>query len=196
VSAIGLFFSLIFQINEIHWIAPINRETFRAKLQNGSPMRQGSHIRPIEPDDYEPLRALHTAAIMAVDPAIYPERIKLAWASGLTAEGYGKAVASGEVFDVACDSSGRPVGFCGCKGNEIYGLYVHPKSQGQGIGAELLKRGEARLKDWGIKRSPLRAALCGVPFYRTKGWRFLQIGHLGSRGGARMEIALMEKDLA
>jgi hypothetical protein len=28
VSAIGLILPLIFQINEIHWIAPINRETF------------------------------------------------------------------------------------------------------------------------------------------------------------------------
>jgi putative acetyltransferase len=158
-------------------------------------MDQAFYIRPIRPDDYEPLRALHTAAIMAVNPAIYPEHIKIGWAKGLTAEGYGRAVASGEVFDVACGSSGAPVGFCGCKGDEIYGLYVHPDNQGKGIGAELLKCGESRLKSWGIQRSPLRATLCGVPFYRAKGWRFLRIGHLGSRGGSRMEIAMMEKEL-
>lgn len=103
---------------------------------------------------------------------------------------------NGEVFDVACGPDGRPIGFCSCKGDEIYGLYVHPDSQGRGVGAELLQRGEARLRGWGVKRSPLRATLCGAPFYRAKGWRFLKVTHAGSRGGARMEIALMEKHLA
>jgi GNAT superfamily N-acetyltransferase len=121
-------------------------------------VQQGYFIRPINPDDYEPLRALHTAAIMAVDPAIYTDYQKQGWAHGLTAEGYGRAVASGEVFDVACDPAGQPVGFCGCKGDEIYGLYVHPKAQGKSVGAELLLRGEDRLREWGALRCSLLQA--------------------------------------
>lgn len=158
-------------------------------------MTQAFSIRPIKPDDYEPLRAVHTAAIMAVDPAIYSEDKKRGWAHGLTAEGYGRAVESGEVFDIACGPEGDVAGFCGTKGDEIYGLYVHPAAQGKGVGAELLSRGEARLRSWGVKRSPLRATLCGVPFYRSQGWRFLSIFHWHSRGGPTLELARMEKDL-
>ena len=158
-------------------------------------MHQGNHIRPIKPDDYEPLRALHTAAIMAVDSRIYREDQKLGWAYGLTSKGYGRSAESGEVFDVACNQTGKPVGFCGTKGDEIYGLYVHPAAQGKGIGAELLTRGEARLRSSGVRRSPLRATLCGVPFYRRHGWRFLSIYHWISRGGPMMELARMEKNL-
>ncbi|MGL4638034.1 MAG: GNAT family N-acetyltransferase [Beijerinckiaceae bacterium] len=158
-------------------------------------MQHGYFIRSIREEDYESLRALHTAAILAVDPAIYPEHIKQGWAYGLTAEGYGRAVADGELFDIACDASGQPVGFCGCKGDEIYGLFVHPDAQGHGVGAELLRQAESRLKSLGTKVSPLQATLCGVPFYRAKGWRFLRVEHVRSRGGPRMEIAMMEKQL-
>ncbi|MGL5114724.1 MAG: GNAT family N-acetyltransferase [Beijerinckiaceae bacterium] len=178
-----------------------NEKFVRIKLSETSQMlgsqvmQRRYSVRTIFPTDYEPLRALHMAAIMAVNPAIYSQHIKHGWAHGLSADGYGRAVANGEAFDIACDLSGKPVGFCGCKGDEIYGLYVHPDMQGQGIGAELLKRGEARLAGWGVKRSPLRATLAGVRFYRSQGWHFLRIAHLRTRGGPMMEIALMEKDL-
>jgi putative acetyltransferase len=162
-----------------------------------SPKMQHSFvIRPVRPEDYPSMLALHVAAIMAISTAYYPRHIKESWKSGLTAERYGRALEEGEVFDIAADGkTDEPLAFCGCKGDQVFGFYVHPEAQGRGIGAALLRRGEERLRSWGVKRSPLRAALNATPFYARYGWRLVSVGHQITRGRAIMEVAWMEKDL-
>jgi GNAT superfamily N-acetyltransferase len=173
----------------------INRIDFQHSVKSLA-MHSGITIRPIRPDDHKHLLELHIAAILAVDPAIYSNHIKQSWMFGLTAEGYGRAVDSGEVFDIAVDArTDRPVAFCGCKGEEIYGLFVHPEAQGRGVGAELLRRGEARLRSWGVRRSHLCAALSGARFYARHGWTLIGVGHQMTRGRVMMEIARLEKAL-
>ena len=101
-------------------------------------------FRPATPEDGEAMLAIHRAAIMASDQAVYPPDILASWAFGLTAGGYGAAMAEGGDFEVAQTGEGRVVAFCSVRNGEISGLFVHPDAQMRGIGAMLVERGERR----------------------------------------------------
>jgi GNAT superfamily N-acetyltransferase len=150
-------------------------------------------IRPFRPTDGAALARLHRRAIMAIPEAFYPIAERESWAHGLTNEGYARAVAGGEIIEVAVDGGDTPIAFCGRKDGEVCGLYVDPDHQGNGIGRALLERAEAAIVRAGHRRIVVRASLFAVPFYRSKG--YAEVGHtqFTSRGGLVISATNLEK---
>lgn len=68
---------------------------------------------------------------------------------------------------------GAPLGFCMVQGDELNQLYVSGSGRGTGVGAALLKEGEARMVASGITQAWLACAIGNeraAKFYRKHGW--------------------------
>lgn len=156
---------------------------------------QGVIFRTATPEDGAAMLAIHLAAIQAIEDRFYDRATRESWAFGLTQEGYGRSMAEGENFELAQEASGKIVAFCGVKNGEVFGLYVHPESQGRGIGAALLKRGELRLRTASEASLPLTASLNAQAFYEAQGYRMIEHVDVKSRGGLMQRVARMSKTL-
>ena len=139
--------------------------------------------------------AVHLAAIHAIEDHFYDRPNRESWAFGLAPEGYGRAMADGEIFELVEDASGKIIAFCGVKNGEVFGLYVHPDAQGRGIGKVLLQRAEARLVSEGYSVIPLTASLNARAFYEVHGWQFIEHREVKSRGGLIQAVAAMKKTI-
>jgi GNAT superfamily N-acetyltransferase len=137
-------------------------------------MASGHLVRTAAIEDFEAMRDLHVAAILAVDPSIYSPEALASWAHGLSPAGYAASMAAAEEFEVAVDRDGRVVAFCGVKNGEVFGLYVHPRAQGANLGAILLRRGEdrARRQRPDADHFPLSASLNAVRSTRSMAMRW------------------------
>ena len=74
--------------------------------------------------------------------------------------------------EVGLDGNGSIVGVVGTVGSHVASLFVEPRVHGHGIGAILLRRAEAWLRDAGFRRATLNV-LEGSPamgFYEASGW--------------------------
>ncbi len=143
--------------------------------------------------DGEAMLAVHLAAIHAIADRFYDSANRESWAFGLCADGYREEMAKGERFELALDSSGNVIAFCGVRDGEVQGLYVHPLAQGRGLGKALLQRAEARLAADGCGILPLTASLNARGFYEANGWQFIEQREHRSRGGLIQPVAAMQK---
>lgn len=74
---------------------------------------------------------------------------------------------------IVAEVDGRVVGFVSVGNGELYAIYVHPGRWGTGIGRELLRAGEARLRElghtsvflWVFEDNPQARR-----FYEAAGW--------------------------
>ena len=153
-------------------------------------------IRPFRPADGAALAGLHRRAILSIPEQFYSAAERQSWAYGLTSGGYAKAVAGGEMIEVAVNGNDVAIAFCGRKDAEVCGLYVDPDHQGDGLGRTLLTLAEAAIADAGHRRIAIRASLSAVPFYRSRGYS--EIGRTGftSRGGLVISAVNLEKIIA
>jgi len=150
-------------------------------------------IRPFQPSDGVPLADLHRRAILAISDDFYSLAERESWAQGLSADGYGRSAANGEIFEIALGPDGTPVAFCGRKGDEVCGLYVDPDFHGRGIGKLLLARAETAITAVGHGRVTLSASLSAVSFYLARGYHEAERTGFTSRGGLFIQAARLEK---
>jgi putative acetyltransferase len=149
------------------------------------------HYRPGTPEDGAAMLSIHTRAIELVAVRDYGEDMARSWAHGLTAEGYSRSMADGEIFEVAvCD--GRVIGFCGYKNDEICGLYVDPDFGRRGIASRLLEHAMQALRRQGHRRVIVDSSVTAVPFYRQHGFCVVKERTRMTRGGMEVPTADME----
>jgi GNAT superfamily N-acetyltransferase len=68
---------------------------------------------------------------------------------------------------------GEPQGFCLCKNDEVYQLFVAEQFRGAGVAAILLRDAEQRLLEAGVEKAWLACAIGNeraASFYRKHGW--------------------------
>ncbi|KAF0230528.1 MAG: N-acetyltransferase [Beijerinckiaceae bacterium] len=152
-------------------------------------------FREAIPEDGAGMLAVHLAAIRAIDDRFYGPEIRESWAYGLKAEGYARSVAGGEQIDVAIRNPDEVLAFCGRQDGELFGLFVHPKAQGLGIGTVFLDRVEMQFAAEGRSDVELDAALNAQSFYEARGWKLIGIHEKKTRGGLMQRVARMAKNL-
>ena len=150
-------------------------------------------IQPFRPSDGEPLADLHRRAILAISDDFYSLAERESWAQGLSADGYARSAANGEIFEVALGADGTPIAFCGRKGDEVCGLYVDPDFHGRGIGKLLLGRAETAIAAAGHGRVTLSASLSAASFYLAHGYHEAERTGFTSRGGLFIQAVRLEK---
>lgn len=141
-------------------------------------------------EDGEILLPLHRRAILELAVDFYPRDTLESWAYGLSADGYGRMMQSGESFEIACLGE-EAAGFCSAHNAEIMGLFVCPGRARLGIGSALLARAQARLKEQGHRKLHLTASLASEAFYRKNGWTSDYYHTWSTRGGLPMRVVQM-----
>jgi N-acetylglutamate synthase-like GNAT family acetyltransferase len=71
---------------------------------------------------------------------------------------------------LVAEVDGRVVGTIALEGAELCTFFVHPDSQGMGIGSELLTAVEKVARAEGLETIHLDASLTGVDFYTRRGY--------------------------
>jgi len=156
----------------------------------------GLIIRAGTPGDAAFIQRVHEEAIRGLGPRAYSRAQVESWASGLTPDGYVRAMnQAGERFLLAepATGGGRLASFCSFAGNRIVGLYTHPQWAGRGVGGALLGRAEAAIVADGHERIGITATLGGRAFYEKHGYRVIQARDSRTRGGLFVAVLEMEK---
>jgi ribosomal protein S18 acetylase RimI-like enzyme len=95
------------------------------------------------------------------------------------------------------DQDGVVAGYAVVRGDELSGLYVDPSAQGAGVGGQLLRDAEERLRAAGTTRAFLLVYADnahGRAFYERNGWE--RVGELLGAGEWRAPGYRYEKALA
>ena len=75
------------------------------------------------------------------------------------------------------DSDGVIAGTISLGGNTIYGFFVAPDRQHEGIGTELLKWAEKRAREKGKRTLQVGASITALNFYRKHGYKTIRQEH-------------------
>ncbi|WP_081894026.1 GNAT family N-acetyltransferase [Roseovarius sp. CAU 1744] len=145
--------------------------------------------------DGSALAELHRSAILNTSSKFYSDSQRKSWATGLTTNGYMKAVQNGETIEVAVATEDVPVAFCGRREFGITGLFVLPEWQGNGIGSFLLQRAEKALRKNGMSLLRVDAVLPAVSFYERHQYNLEEKRVHKTRGGVEIQILRMTKNI-
>ncbi|MBK67446.1 MAG: hypothetical protein CMP22_04865 [Rickettsiales bacterium] len=178
---------------------------------DGVTIRQAS-----EADAHHILKA-HRASIRGEGSKYYDADIVKDWHSGLTEDGYIRAMRRGEIYFIAIrDDDGLCLGFSGSvpekgdaqteealnsgaqyendEGIFHVATYVHPEGIGKGIGAALLKCSELSARERGATKFAIDSSVNAKPFYEKFGFRNLGSHNHEMSSGKMMKSYRMEKD--
>ena len=148
--------------------------------------------RWMTPEDGVAMCRLHRRSVLLDAVRAYGSAIAHSWAEGLKPERFVQATEDGEQIEVAV-VHGAVVGFCGVKGDEIKGLYVDPAFTRLGIASGLTTRALERIWRDGHDGVRVTAALSGVSFYESVGFRPVDERLHPTRGGLKMTVVEMAR---
>ena len=141
----------------------------------------------------------HLDSIRSIGPAFYPPDVVEAWAAGLTADIYVKAMEGGEAFFVATgEIGGEPVvlGFSTHRVEDEQdgtSVYVRGAAARRGIGSALLRMAEEHALAHGATSIQIQASLAGAEFYRVNGFEEVGRGEALLMSGRSMPCVFMRK---
>lgn len=157
-------------------------------------MQAHPNFRPITPADGAAILRLHRRAILLDGVRAYSPAMVRSWADGMTADYYGRASECGSRIEAA-EMHGAIVGFSDVLDDEIQGLFVDPGFSRRGIARGLAERALIRMRSAGHERARVTAALSGVGFYETVGFRPVRGVRHATRGGLHVPVLEMVRDL-
>lgn len=165
-------------------------------LQTGRTLGELSIVvRQMIDSDAEEIHEIHSECLTRTLASYYtPEQIA-AWMKGRKPTGYISAANGGERFLVA-EADGCIVGFASWQDGELLSLFVHPDSQGLGVGSYLL---EVCLKDAAAQGAPitrLKAARGADQFYTRRGFVPIAQGSTVKNGEVIQDTRMIVTDLA
>jgi GNAT superfamily N-acetyltransferase len=157
--------------------------------------------RPAHPSDAKAIASAHVDSIRSIGPAFYPADLVEAWAAGLTADMYVKAMEGGEAFFVATGHIGGEAVVLGFSTHRVddaqdgMSVYVRGAAARHGIGTALLRLAEAHARAHGATSIHIQASLAGVEFYKANGFVELGRGEALLMSGRAIPCVFMRKIL-
>jgi putative acetyltransferase len=150
--------------------------------------------------DADAIAAAHIDSIRSIGPHFYPPPVVDAWAAGLTAGLYLRAMNDGEAFFVATDPVDDSVvlGFSTHRNDpeeHRTAVYVRGSASRRGIGSVLFRMAEADVRASGGTSIHIAASIAAVEFYRTNGFEETSRGEHRLRNGVTMACVFMRKTL-
>lgn len=138
------------------------------------------NVREADPEDAEPVRAVHRRSIEGLGPQAYEPQQVRAWAAGCDSADYVAAIEGDGAFLVA-ELDGDIVGFGSMSAEspedyesdadaEVTGVYVAPSVTRRGVGTALYRELERRARAAGVRWLGLQASRNAVPFYEAHGY--------------------------
>jgi len=153
-------------------------------------------LRPAVETDALFISGIHIAAIKALPANFYSHQELLAWRNYRDKPDGSNILKSMKVenFWVAVDND-VIVGFTSYIVDELIALYVHPKSQGQGIGRLLVSHFCDQASEKGIDKVITTASLYAEGFYTRLGFTFIKRAPHHLRKGIIVPVTKMSKTL-
>ena len=163
-------------------------------------MRFDVVVRSAVPSDTDAIAAAHIDSIRSIGPGFYPPSVVDAWAAGLTADFYLRAMNEGEAFFVATDPIDEQMvlGFSTHRteaDRHRTAVYVRGSASRRGVGSALFHRAEADVRDSGGTSITISASLAAVDFYKTNGFEETGRGEHHLPNGVTMACVFMRKTL-
>lgn len=137
---------------------------------------------------------LFYASVHAIDPAVYTQAQKDAWAPApVDYERWSARLAEKQPFVALME--GRVAGFIELDPDgHIDCLYTHPDYQGRGVASSLYEYLLAEAKQAGITRLYVEASLVARPFFEHRGFAVIKENRVYRNGVALVNFS-MEKQL-
>ena len=151
-------------------------------------------FRPITAADGAAILRLHRRAILLDGVRAYSPAMVHSWADGMNADYHGRSAGCGSLIEVA-ELHGAVVAFSDVLDDEIQGLFVDPGFSRRGIARRLAERAFARMRAAGHARARVTAALSGVGFYESVGFRPVRGVRHPTRGGMVVPVLEMVREL-
>lgn len=153
-------------------------------------------LRRAEEKDGWVLSAIHIAAIKALPATFYTEKELLAWRNNRNQPDASNILKNMKLESLWVAVEGDIVmGFTSFVVDELIGLYVHPKYQGQGIGRTLVEHFCYLARDGGIDKIITTASLYAEGFYLKLGFTTIQRAPHYLRNGIIVPVTKMSKIL-
>jgi ribosomal protein S18 acetylase RimI-like enzyme len=159
-------------------------------------------VRWATPEDAEALADIHVTTWQQAYAGIFPDSFLAGLDRGARQRWWRKFLEDGARVHVAED--GGVVGFChpGRSDDEgwgeIFSIYVHPGSWGQGHGHALLEAGESTILSLGLERAllwVLEENTRARRFYERQGWALGRPFRVEEIGGVQVSEVRYEKSL-
>ncbi|MFN6495524.1 MAG: GNAT family N-acetyltransferase [Nostoc sp. DedQUE01] len=153
-------------------------------------------LRPADEKDGWALSAIHIAAIKALPATFYTEQELFAWRNN-----HNQPDSSNILKNMKLESLWVAVekdvvmGFASFVVDELIGLYVHPKYQGQGVGRALVEHFCNKASDRGIDKVITTASLYAEGFYLRLGFTAIKRAPHYLRNGVVVPVTKMSKIL-
>ena len=157
-------------------------------------MQAQPNFRPITAADGAAILRLHRRAILLDGVRAYSPAMVRSWADGMNPDYHGRSAACGSLVEAA-EMHGAIVGFSDVRNDEIQGLFVDPGFSRRGIARGLVQRALARMRTEGHECARVTAALSGVGFYETVGFRPVRGVRRATRGGLAIPVLEMIREL-
>lgn len=147
-------------------------------------------VRAATPDDAKALVGVLRAAVEALPGTDYPARERATWSTCVTDDEMQEGLQASDTETVVAEVDTEIVGFATREGNLVRAVYVHPQSQGRGIGSDLLRVVEAAARANGMDRLAVSASLNSVGFYTTHGYE--RVGESHVELGDKLELRVVD----
>ncbi|HJR08004.1 MAG TPA: GNAT family N-acetyltransferase [Pyrinomonadaceae bacterium] len=152
-------------------------------------------VRRARPEDSEAIGRMHSASIRELCSGHYSAGEIEAWAAPRAANFYVEAIERKEFY--VAEEGAEIIGFgtLNQTNGEVEAVYVHPQFVRRGVGLELLRTLEGRVRELGLMSLHLCASLNGVPFYERAGFRRQYNTSHQLANGVEIACVVMTKEL-
>ena len=165
-------------------------------------MMAGVELRRATEHDATAIALAHLDSIRAIGPSYYSQELVDAWAEGLTADLYTRAMRGGEVFFIATgDLDGQEVvlGFASHRPDDDedgVSVYVRGRASRHGLGTALLRLAEEHARSTGATNLCIQATFAGVEFWKANGFEEIERIDAPLRSGGSIPCVSMRKVFA
>jgi putative acetyltransferase len=164
-------------------------------------MKASIQIRRATEEDTPAIALAHADSIHTLGPSYYPPELVDAWAEGLTADVYTRAMERGEVFFIATgdlDGESLVLGFASHRPDDEHdgvSVYVRGRASRRGLGTALLRLAEEHARSTGTTSLCIQATFAGVEFWRANGFEEIERVDAPLRSGGSIPCVSMRKVL-
>lgn len=161
-------------------------------------MKPSFIIRPASIDDAEGICDVHHSAVKALAGGEYDNDTLNAWHNAMTVEKAAEAIEKPDLLAFVAEEGGEGgavVGFALMSSGLVNAIYVHPRSQGKGVGSRLFTTIEEESVSAGAGSLTLNASLNARPFYERHGFHVVKESVTLLGEDVSIACLVMEKEL-